>query len=136
MSYNVLNSMWFNGIPDPWFWKSLYYLPTLKIYISCNESQYGTIFNSDEDGKIKVEEVNVDIVRIVSLKEEKRIFLQKEDNKCSSNITYHICATEILIEKLEDCPKKCSIYSLPNLSPCETESQKNCSLGKLWNFEN
>ena len=26
MSYNVSNSMWFNGILDPWFWKSLYKL--------------------------------------------------------------------------------------------------------------
>ena len=102
-----------------------YKLPYVKFYFSSEENLLGILFAEWFDGKVKPVQIEKDLYKLISLQPIRYNHLRSKSN-CREE-SFFECLRNIIYEKLDHCPKKCSDYYLPSLPICETEQESQCS---------
>ena len=110
-------------------------LPTeLKVYLTSEKNTYGILTNQWMDGEMFEFEVNQNFHKVIDLKQEKYIYLQKAKSKCSHESFYECLVKRIVATDFKNCHKKCNpmTFTLPSSEEYDkihlcTEKERPCA---------
>ena len=88
----------------------------LRLYMTSEKNSYGISTNQWMDGEMFEFEVNQNFHKVIDLKQEKYIYLQKARSKCSHESFDECLVKRIVNTNFTNCPKKCNpmTFTLPS----------------------
>ena len=106
-------------------------LPHIRAFYTSEKNAFGIMNAYWSDGTAKSVFIEKDVYVQSNLKVVKHDYL-KLKSICRDEPFFE-CFAKILNPRLNECPKKCSKYSLPYVQICETNEEIKCSDEQFWN---